>query len=109
MLKKILVSAAAVAASFIPLSGVASADDGSRVADLDGIDSLVNIHDLDLLNNLNLNLGICGNTVDVLGLTVLLENIANGISIPELPPVDEKIVGTPLENCASTSGGSQGN
>lgn len=105
MLKQIIVGAAAVAAGFIPFTGVASADDGHAYADGDqesGQVGLANVHNLDVLHNVNGTLGFCDNNVNVLGVQVPVRDVGNGIGVPVLSPGENDALGTSPYNCASS-------
>ncbi len=107
MLKQFIVGAAAIAAGVIPFSGVASADDGFAYANggYDGGDEvgLLNVTNVDALHNVNATLGLCDNNINVLGVQVPVEDVANGIGIPLLSPGSSEAVGATPENCASSS------
>jgi hypothetical protein len=104
MLKELIVGAAAVAAGLVPLSGVASADTGYPMADRDGGDEigLLNLTNLDALHNVNVNGGLCDNNINVLGVQVPVEDVANGIGVPILSPGSSEATGATPENCASS-------
>jgi len=103
MLKQLIIGTAAVAAGLVPFSGIASADTGYPVADRDG-DSvgLLNLTNLDALHNVNLNGGVCDNNINVLGVQVPVEDVANGIDVPILSPGSSEATGATPENCASS-------
>lgn len=99
MLKKIGFATVGAVAGMIMMSGVASAEDEVDVP------GLINLEGISVLNNLNLNAGICNNTVSVLGVLVGIENVLNGLNLPELPEVPgDETRGEPVSNCASTNG-----
>jgi hypothetical protein len=104
VLKQFIVGAAAIAAGVIPFSGVASADDGFGYADGgDGQVGLANVNNLDALHNVNANVGLCDNNINVLGVQVPVEDVANGIGVPILSPGGSSVVGATPDNCASSS------
>jgi hypothetical protein len=103
VLKELIVGAAAIAAGLVPLSGVASADTGYPLADNDGGDvGLLNLTNLDALHNVNLNAGVCDNNINVLGVQVPVEDVANGLNVPILSPGSSEATGATPENCASS-------
>jgi hypothetical protein len=106
VLKQFLVGAAAIAASVIPFSGVASADDGINYAsaDSDGDQlGLANVQNLDVLHNVNATLGLCDNNINVLGVQVPVRDVANGIGVPVLSPGENDTTGATPYNCASSA------
>jgi hypothetical protein len=105
VLKQFIVGAAAIAAGLVPLSGVASADTAGYHPNRDGGDSevgLLNLTNLDALHNVNVNAGVCDNNINVLGVQVPVENVANGIGVPILSPGHTDVTGATPENCASS-------
>ena len=104
MLKQFIVGAAAIAAGVIPFSGVASADSGLPYAsDRDGDEiGLVNVDNVDVLHNVNGTIGFCDNNVNVLGVQVPVEDVANGIGVPVASPGGSEAIGAIPENCASS-------
>jgi hypothetical protein len=106
VLKQIVVGAAAIAASIVPFSGVASADsDHPFTGHRDGEDEigLVNATNVDVLHNVNVNGGVCDNNINVLGVQVPIEDVANGIGVPIASPGSSDAVGATPDNCASSS------
>ena len=106
MLKQFIVGAAAIAAGVIPFSGVASADEGLPFASDRGGDGeigLVNVDNVDVLHNVNGTLGLCDNNINVLGVQVPVEDVANGIGVPVASPGASDAVGANPENCASSA------
>jgi hypothetical protein len=104
-LKQIVVGAAAIAAGLVPFSGVASADPGHPYAgshDGDGQIGLVNANNVDVLHNVNVNVGVCDNNVNVLGVQVPVEDVANGVGVPIASPGASDAVGATPDNCASS-------
>jgi hypothetical protein len=104
VLKQFIVGAAAIAAGVIPFSGVASADDGYAFGSDDGGDAvgLVNVENLDALHNVNVTAGVCDNNINVLGVQVPVEDVANGVGVPVLSPGASDAVGATPSNCASS-------
>ena len=104
MLKQLIVGAAAIAAGVVPFSGVASADNDYYAGGRDGGDEigLLNLTNLDVLHNVNANVGVCDNTINVLGVQVPVEDVANGIGVPVLSPGSSEAIGATPENCASS-------
>ena len=104
MLKEFIVGAAAVAAGFIPFSGVAAADDGYHAADRDGDEiGLVNVDNVDVLHNVNGTVGFCDNNVNVLGVQVPVRDVANGVGVPVASPGGSDAEGATPYNCASSA------
>ena len=106
MLKQFIVGAAAIAAGVIPFSGVAAADNGVSFAGDDdghGQIGLVNVHNFDALHNVNGTVGVCDNNVNVLGVQVPVEDVANGIGVPIASPGSSEALGATPSNCASGS------
>ncbi len=104
MLKQFIVGAAAIAAGVIPLSGVASADSGLPFASDrtdDGEIGLVNVDNVDGLHNVNGTVGFCDNNVNVLGVQVPVEDVANGVGVPVASPGASEAIGATPDNCAS--------
>ncbi|MDT8911937.1 hypothetical protein [Amycolatopsis sp. PS_44_ISF1] len=115
MLKKIGLVTAALAAGAFLFGGVASAStaDYPHGGDQSGQVGLLNLNNTDLLHNVNVTPGICGNDVNVLGVQVPIRNSLNGIGVPILSPGENTAAGVSPYNCASgtiVDGGSvQGN
>ena len=105
MLKQLIVGAAAVAAGLVPFAGDASADTGRDPFGSDGGDSvgLLNLTNTDVLHNVNVNAGVCDNNINVLGVQVVVEDVANGVALPILSPGEHEAEGSTPENCASAS------
>ncbi|WP_410587155.1 hypothetical protein [Amycolatopsis sp. lyj-23] len=114
MIKKVGLITAALAAGAFLTGGIASADtpgyDGGDHNDQIG---LVNLGNTDVLHNVNVTPGICGNDVNVLGVQVPIHDSLNGIGVPILSPGDSAAEGESPYNCASSAvsdgGTSQGN
>ncbi|MFC4856843.1 hypothetical protein [Actinophytocola glycyrrhizae] len=105
MLKQFIVGAATIAAGVIPFSGVASADEGLPfAADRQNGDEigLVNLNNLDVLHNVNATVGLCDNNINVLGVQVPVEDVANGVGVPVLSPGAHEAEAAIPENCASS-------
>ena len=125
MLKKIgFVTATAAAGAFLA-GGVAAADtpdghghhghhQGHHYGGYDytGQVGLVNLNNTDVLHNVNVTPGICGNDVNVLGVQVPIHDSLNGIGVPILSPGGHEASGESPYNCAagavSDGGTSQG-
>jgi hypothetical protein len=106
VLKQFIVGAAAIAAGVIPFSGVASADEGLPFAqdrDGDAEIGLVNLDNLDALHNVNATVGLCDNNINVLGVQVPVEDVANGVGVPIASPGASDAEGATPENCASSA------
>jgi hypothetical protein len=102
VLKQLIIGAATVAAGLVPFAGQASADPGYYGGDRDGDEiGLLNLTNLDVLHNLNLNVGVCDNNINVLGIQVPIEDVANGLNVPILSPGENEAIGATPENCAS--------
>jgi hypothetical protein len=102
-LKQLIVGAAAIAAGVVPFSGVASADsDHGNWAGDDQI-GLVNATNVDALHNVNVTAGVCDNNINVLGVQVPVEDVANGVGVPVLSPGSSDAVGATPDNCASSA------
>ncbi|MFJ7211800.1 hypothetical protein [Amycolatopsis sp. NPDC098790] len=112
MIKKIGLITAALAAGAFLTGGIASADTPGYQGDEFGEAGLVNLHNTDVLHNLNVAPGVCGNNVNVLGVQVPIQDSLNGIGVPILSPGEHEASGENPDNCASgavTDGGtSQG-
>jgi hypothetical protein len=114
MIKKIGLITATLAAGAFLTGGIASA---ATPGDHSGGDysqaGLVNLNNTDVLHNVNVTPGICGNDVNVLGVQVPIRDSLNGIGVPILSPGEHKASGENPDNCATgavTDGGtSQGN
>ncbi len=122
MLKKIGFVTAAVAAGAFLTGGIAAAGTpnghdhhGHHHGGYDhlGQVGLVNLNNTDVLHNVNVTPGICGNDVNVLGVQVPIHDSLNGIGVPILSPGVSEASGKSPYNCAAgavTDGGtSQGN
>ncbi|MEV6647762.1 hypothetical protein [Amycolatopsis sp. NPDC051371] len=116
MIKKIGLITGALAAGAFLTGGVAAADTPGDLGQ-HGVDSgqvgLVNLDNTDVLHNVNVTPGICGNDVNVLGVQVPIRDSLNGIGVPILSPGEHEADGENPYNCAAgaiTDGGtSQGN
>jgi hypothetical protein len=110
MLKKIGFVTAGAAAGLVMMSGFASAqtadgphghghgydDEGDQIG-------LVNVNNVDALHNVNVNGGVCDNNINVLGVQVPVEDVANGVGVPILSPGEHDAEGATPYNCASAS------
>ncbi|MFJ7219022.1 hypothetical protein [Amycolatopsis sp. NPDC098790] len=122
MLKKLgFVTAAAAAGAFLA-GGVAAAGTPDEhdhhghhhgAYDYSGQVGLVNLNNTDVLHNVDVTPGLCGNDVNVLGVQVPIRESLNGIGVPILSPGEHEADGDAPYNCAAsalTDGGtSQGN
>jgi hypothetical protein len=109
MLKKIGFVTAGVAAGMVILGGFAAAE-GSHVPGAYGYDDeggdqvgLVNLTNVDILHNVNVTAGVCDNNINVLGVQVPVEDVANGVGVPILSPGEHDAEGASPSNCASGS------
>jgi hypothetical protein len=108
MLKKIGFVTAGVAAGMVMLSGFASAEgtggphwgQGDEGNDQVG---LLNVNNVDVLHNVNADLGVCDNNINVLGVQVPVENALNGIGVPILSPGEHDAEAASPYNCSSAS------
>jgi hypothetical protein len=106
MLKKVGAVTALVAAGMVMMGGLASAEN----TDVPGLGyegeetqlGLLNLNNLDVLHNVNANVGVCDNNINVIGVQVPIEDVANGIGVPILSPGEHDVVGATPENCASS-------
>ncbi len=108
MLKKAAFVTAGVAAGMMMLSGFAAAEGahhpGWGHGDEDGDQiGLVNVNNVDVLHNVNANAGVCDNNVNVLGVQVPVEDVANGVGVPILSPGEHDAEAAAPYNCASAS------
>jgi hypothetical protein len=111
MIKKIGLVAAVAAAGMVLFGGMASATSypstGSghshtSVGDngLEGQVGLLNLNNLDVLHNVNVPIGVCGNDINVLGVQVPIRNSLDGIGVPILSPGQNAAEGGP-SSCAA--------
>ena len=108
MLKKAAFVTAGVAAGMMMLSGFAAAEGAHNPGwgyDDEGNDQvgLVNVNNVDVLHNVNANVGVCDNNINVLGVQVPVENVLNGVGVPILSPGEHDAEGAAPYNCASAS------
>jgi hypothetical protein len=122
MIKKIGLVVAVAAAGMALFGGMASATTYPSAGDhghysvgdngLEGQVGLVNLNNLDLLHNVNVVPGICGNDVNVLGVQVPIRDSLDGIGVPVLSPGQNAASGGP-SSCAAGAindgGTAQGN
>jgi hypothetical protein len=106
MLKKIAGVTAGVAVGMVMLGGLASAETadfplGQGSDGGNGQVGLLNLNNLDLLHNVNANIGVCDNNINVLGVQVPIEDVANGVGVPILSPGDHDAVAVVPESCAT--------
>jgi hypothetical protein len=111
MIRKIGLVAAVAAAGMVLFGGMASAttypytgSEGSHhsVGDngLDGQVGLLNLNNLDVLHNVNVPIGICGDNINILGVQVPVQHVADGLNIPILSPGDSAASGG-SDTCAA--------
>jgi hypothetical protein len=100
MLKKIGFVTAALAAGAFLSGGIAAADTPDD-HDYSGQAGLLNLNNTDLLHNVNVTPGICGNDVNVLGVQVPIHHSLNGIGVPLLSPGENEAIGETPYNCAT--------
>ncbi|HEX6347637.1 hypothetical protein [Umezawaea sp.] len=101
MLKKMASVVAATAAGMVMLGGMANATTGvpaeehhdDIVGNGHSVDQsdfaqvgLVNLNNTQVLENVNAVAGICDNNINVLGVQVPIEDVANGLDVPVLSP-----------------------
>ncbi|WP_438816837.1 hypothetical protein [Umezawaea beigongshangensis] len=104
MFKKASAAVAATAAGMVMLGGMASADVGPE----DSVDNsdfgqvgLLNLNNTDILHNVNVVLGVCDNNINVLGIQVPIEDVANGLNVPILSPGENEAEGNTPDVCAT--------
>jgi hypothetical protein len=108
MLKKIGFVTAGAAAGLMMMSGLASAesgDGGPGIGYDDGNQQvgLLNLNNTDILHNVNAAIGVCDNNINVLGVQVPIEDVANGIGVPILSPGSNAGQAALPENCATAN------
>jgi len=88
------------------LGGMASAS--PVVGNTDSVDhsgfdqvGLLNLNNTDVLHNVNAVLGVCDNNINVLGVQVPVEDVANGLNLPILSPGENVSEGETPDVCAS--------
>jgi hypothetical protein len=64
---------------------------------------LANVQSLDALHNVNLVGGVCDDNVNVLGVQVPVQDVAQGVGVPILSPGAHEAEGSSPSNCASGS------
>lgn len=120
MIKKLGAVVAATAAGMVMLGGMASATTGAPheehpaphghegVGNSGSVDSsdfaqvgLVNLNNTDILHNTNVIAGVCDNNINVLGVQVPVEDVANGIDVPVLSPGDNEAESISPDICAA--------
>src|SRR3954447_24074637 len=74
---------------------------------------LGNVQNLDAVHNLNVVGGVCDDNVNVLGVQVPVQDVANGVGVPVLSPGAHDAEGEVPQNCAAgdiaDGGTAQGN
>lgn len=107
MLKKIGFVTAGAAAGLMMMSGLASAESGDGGHGGIGYDDgnqqvgLLNLNNTDILHNVQAVIGVCDNNINVLGIQVPIEDVANGIGVPILSPGAEAGQSANPELCAT--------
>jgi len=106
VLKKLGAVAAATAAGMVMLGGMASA--APVVGNVDSVDhsgfdqvGLLNLNNTDVLHNVNAVLGVCDNNINVLGVQVPVEDVANGLNVPVLSPGESSSESASPDVCAA--------
>lgn len=112
MLKKIGLVAAVAAAGMALFGGVASATDYNHYDstgnnNLTGQAGLLNLNNLDVLHNVNVPIGVCGDNVNVLGVQVPVQHVADGLNVPILSPGQSAAAGGG-DNCSTGAIGDGG-
>ena len=106
MIKQLGFVATTLAAGMAVLGGSASAANvsvaGHPVDSSDQFGLIGNVQNLDLVHNLNVVGGVCDNNINVLGVQVPVEDVANGLNVPVLSPGSSEAIGATPENCASS-------
>ncbi|TDV51909.1 hypothetical protein [Actinophytocola oryzae] len=101
MLKKVIIGAAALAAGMVPLAaGQASASPFTGPAD-DNQVGVANLNNLDVLHNVNANVGVCDNTIGILAVQVPIEDVANGLGVSALTSGENEGLSAHPESCAA--------
>lgn len=103
MIRKIGLVAAVAAAGMVLFGGMASATEQSSAVGNNGLDNqvgLVNLNNLDVLHNVNVPVGVCGNNINVLGVQVPIQHALDGLNIPILSQGNSAAEGGP-DNCAA--------
>jgi hypothetical protein len=105
MLKKIGFVTAGVAAGMAMMSGFASAEAGDLPGggSIQNQNGLLNLNNTDVLHNVSAAVGVCDNNINVLGIQVPVQDVANGVGVPILSPGPNEAQSAHPENCASSS------
>ena len=105
MIKQLGFVATALAAGLAAFGGSASAAtitvDG-HPADHSEQFGLANVQSLDALHNVNAVGGVCEDNVNVLGVQVPVQDVAQGVGVPILSPGAHEAEGESPYNCASS-------
>jgi hypothetical protein len=130
VIKKLGAVVAATAAGMVMLGGMASATTGAPheehppphghghghghghdyegVGNFGSIDSseftqvgLINLNNTDIMHNTNVITGVCDNNINLLGIQVPVEDVANGINAPLLSPGDNEAESISPDICAA--------
>lgn len=103
VLKKVGFAAFAIAAGVTLFSGTASAAEYGHHYDGDEHQAgLLNLTNLDVAHNVNVTPGICNDNVNVLGVQVPVQHVANGLNVPLLSPGQNSGAGENPYNCAAS-------
>ncbi len=105
-IKKLGAVAVGTVAGMFMLGGIASAaPTGHDPLNVDNDDfgqvGLLNLNNIDILHNVNAVVGVCDNNINVLGVQVPVEDVANGLNIPVLSPGVNASEGETGDVCAS--------
>lgn len=108
MLKKIGFVTAGMAAGMVMMSGFASAESTDVPGLTGGNDGnnqvgLINANNTSILHNTNVNVGLCDNNINALGVQVPIEDTLNGLGVPILSPGENSAVGANPESCATAT------
>jgi hypothetical protein len=117
VIKQLGFVATALAAGMAVLGGSASAAgisvDGHPVDHNEQFGLVGNVQNLDAVHNLNVVGGVCDDNVNVLGVQVPVQDVANGVGVPVLSPGAHDAEGEVPQNCAAgdiaDGGTAQGN
>ncbi|EWC61270.1 hypothetical protein UO65_3421 [Actinokineospora spheciospongiae] len=106
MFKKLGAIAVGTAAGMVMLGGMASAspvvgnDDSVDHSEFDQV-GLLNLNNTDILHNVNAVVGVCDNNINVLGVQVPVEDVANGLNLPILSPGESENEAEVPDLCAT--------
>jgi hypothetical protein len=103
VIKQLGFVATALAAGLAAFGGAASATTvtvSGHPIDQNDQFGLANVRDLDAVHNLNVVGGVCDDEVNVLGVQVPVDDVAQGVDVPVLSPGGHGAEGASPENCA---------